>query len=131
MTINFKPQLAKDIDLSIMKWRNDDQSTRWVASPKLDGIRAIVLGGVVMSRNLIPIPNRYVQQRFAGLEWFDGELIFGDPTSPTVYRDTYSAVMSEEGKPDVRFFVFDHVREMDKPFCRRLIDLQVLSLIHI
>ena len=32
-----------------------------IASPKLDGIRALVIDGQLVSRTLKPIPNRYVQ----------------------------------------------------------------------
>lgn len=78
------------------------------ASPKLDGIRAIVVGGVLMSRSMKPIPNRHVQKKFAGLpEGTDGELIVGLPTEDP-YRNTVSAVMSEDGEPDVCYFVFDN-----------------------
>ena len=45
-----------------------------VASPKLDGVRAIIIDGVVMSRNLKPIPNVFVQKIFGHREFngFDG-----------------------------------------------------------
>lgn len=78
-----------------------------LVSPKLDGIRALVVDGVVVSRNLKPIPNTYVQRCFSHLEGYDGELIVGDPTSPSAFRDTTSGVMSVDGFPDVKFYVFD------------------------
>ena len=81
-----------------------------LASAKLDGIRALVIGGVVVSRQLKPIPNAWVQRRFGGLpEGTDGELILGDPIYPDAYRNTVSAVMSEDGEPlEVRYHVFDN-----------------------
>lgn len=81
-----------------------------LASPKLDGIRAVIIGGRVMSRSMKPIPNKFIQERFGFREFdgLDGELIIGDPCSPTAFRDTTSAVMSYDGKPDVKFHVFDH-----------------------
>lgn len=81
-----------------------------LASAKLDGVRALVIGGVVMSRSLKPIPNAWVQNAFSNLpEGTDGELIFGDPTNPEAYRDTVSSVMSEDGEPtQVRYHVFDN-----------------------
>ncbi|VVB51637.1 DNA ligase [uncultured archaeon] len=80
------------------------------ASAKLDGVRAIVLNGILVSRNLKPIPNAWVQKQFAGLpEGTDGELIFGEATIGTAYRDTMSAVMSEDGEPkQVCFHIFDN-----------------------
>lgn len=78
-----------------------------LVSRKLDGIRATVQGGVVLSRSLKPIPNRFVQKLFSHLEGLDGELILGDPTAPDAFRKTTSAVMSYEGEQDVTYFVFD------------------------
>lgn len=101
----FKPLLAEDAtdDLDSLDYTN-----LW-GSAKYDGIRAIVRGGVVVSRNLKPIPNPKVQQLFGHLEHMDGELGVGDPTAKDFYRQTYSGVMSADGEPDVRFYAFDHV----------------------
>ena len=97
-----KPMLACNVDLTKLKFPV-------LASPKLDGVRAIIRDGVVLSRSLKPIPNRHVQMMFGRpeLEGFDGELILGDPTHPESYRRTVSAIMSIEGDPDVDFHVFD------------------------
>jgi DNA ligase-1 len=81
-----------------------------LASMKLDGIRAFVHRGKLMSRKFKLIPNRYVQELFGGLPGgLDGELIYGEPTAPDCMRVTTSAVMSDDhetGK-DVVFHVFD------------------------
>ena len=45
------------------------------ASPKYDGIRALVINGVVVSRNMKPIPSKFVQENFSKFEGFDGELM--------------------------------------------------------
>ena len=81
-----------------------------MASHKLDGVRALIIGGVVMSRSLKPIPNVWVQKTFSRLpEGTDGELIYGDPVHPDAYRNTVSAVMSEDGEPiQVRYHIFDN-----------------------
>lgn len=79
-----------------------------LASPKLDGVRALVRGGVLVSRKLLPIPNAHVQGLFAGLpEGTDGELIEG-ACNDDPYRRTVSAVMSEDDAPDVCFHIFDN-----------------------
>lgn len=97
-----KPMLACEADLSKLKFPV-------LASPKLDGVRAIIRDGVVLSRSLKPIPNRHVQMMYGRpeLEGLDGELILGDPTHPEAYRRTVSSVMSIAGVPDVAFHVFD------------------------
>lgn len=114
MSKPFRPMLATDAELDKLRFP-------LLASPKLDGIRAVVRDGVVYSRSNKPIPNRHVQARFglAKYEHHDGELIVGEPTSKTVYRDTVSGVMSEDGEPAVRFFTFDHVGSMADPYAMR------------
>ena len=79
------------------------------ASPKLDGIRASVVGGKLLSRTLKEIPSRHIfnilsQREFEGL---DGELIVGSATSKTCYRDTVSGVMADNKTPDFTYHVFD------------------------
>jgi DNA ligase-1 len=44
-----------------------------LASAKIDGVRALVKDGKVLSRSLKPIPNRHVQEMFGSLEGADGE----------------------------------------------------------
>jgi DNA ligase-1 len=102
--MKFKPMLSgkAPVDLSTLRWPV-------VVSPKYDGVRAIVIDGVVMSRSLKPIPNRHVQSMFGHLSGFDGELIFGSPVADDVFRATTSAVMSIDGTPDVWFYVFDYI----------------------
>ena len=115
----FKPLLASPANL-------DDIKYPVFGSPKLDGIRATIHGGRLMSRKLIEIPNRHVQDailrgrdqvenvtakllRESPLEGLDGELIDGDATAHDVYRRTNSLVMSHD-KPitsDLQLWVFD------------------------
>jgi DNA ligase-1 len=81
-----------------------------LASPKLDGVRAIVRGGALVSRNLKPIPNAFLQKALGRkeLEGLDGELIMGEATDSAAFRSTTSAVMSREGEPrEVKLWVFD------------------------
>lgn len=112
----FRPMLAATVaDVAALRWP-------LLASPKLDGVRAIVRGGVVVSRNLKPIPNRHVQALFGRPEYdgLDGELLVGDPTDPRAFLGTASGVMSRDGDPDVFFHVFDCCREPGRPYHERL-----------
>ncbi len=82
-----------------------------LASPKLDGIRGTMQGGVLLSRSLKPIANKNVQKRFSLLpEGIDGEFIVGDPTAKDCYQKTNSTIMSHD-KPadDVTFYAFDMI----------------------
>ncbi len=108
----FTVMLAKDADLGKLRYP-------LLVSPKLDGIRAYVREGVVYSRKNKPIPNKHVQTLFKPYDYFDGELIVGDPTDPFVYRNTMSGVMSIEGEPNVKYFVFDHLLYLHEPFALR------------
>lgn len=78
-------------------------------SPKLDGIRCLIVAGVAVGRSLKPLPNRHVQQLFGRpeLNGLDGELLVGNPTAKDVFQTTTSGVMSVAGEPDVTFWVFD------------------------
>lgn len=110
--IAFKPMLASPADLDNLRFP-------LLASPKLDGVRAIVKDGVVLSRSLKKIPNEYVQSLFSKRAHLDGELIVGSPTSKTCYTDTVSGVMRVSGQPDVRFYVFDSISQPDAPYGQR------------
>jgi DNA ligase-1 len=88
---------VKDKDLDKIKF------PVW-ASPKFDGIRGIIKDGVVLSNTLIPIPNGYIQDvlGYNQLNGLDGELFVRDN-----FNVVASSVMSEGGKPDFEFQVFD------------------------
>jgi DNA ligase-1 len=109
-----KPMLASPVKVQDIKYPV-------FVSPKLDGVRALVIDGVVMSRNLKPIPNKHVQRLFGRRELndLDGELIVGSPTAKDVFQKTSSGVMSIEGEPDVRFYVFDSFRYPNDHFTTR------------
>ena len=97
-----KPMLASPADLDKVVYPVYE-------SPKLDGIRAFVDGGRLLSRTRKEIPSRHIfcmlsRPEFEGL---DGELIVGPPTSKTVYRDTVSGVMSKDKEPSFKWYVFD------------------------
>lgn len=121
----FKPLLAATCeDVSALKWP-------LLASPKLDGIRAMVISGVLVSRTMKPIPNDHVRGMFSlpEFEGFDGELISGDPTDPKAFNVSTGDVMRKTGTPDVNFWVFDRIAE-GKGFQDRHEDLadQVVGL---
>jgi DNA ligase-1 len=101
----FRPMLAakSPADLSALKFP-------LYVSPKLDGIRCIVLGGVAYSRNLKPIPNKRIQ--VLAKTWqhgWDGELISGPPTGNDVWNRSNSCVMSRDSQEPFCFHVFDKV----------------------
>lgn len=91
------------------------------ASAKIDGIRAVIKDGIVFSRKLIPLPNRFLQETLGHpeLNGLDGELTVGPAYAKNVMQVTSSAIMSEDGEPDFTFWVFDFWTCVDIPFAER------------
>ena len=114
MTTFTQPMLASPANLEKLQYP-------LMVSPKLDGIRATVVNGCLLSRKLKPIPNEATQKEFGGglLEGLDGELIVGSETAHDVYRKTNSGVMTKAGDPQARFFIFDRWDMPERPFLTR------------
>jgi DNA ligase-1 len=109
-TVKFRPMLAASCD--------DLDQLRYplLATPKIDGIRCIIIDGVATSRSLKPIPNAYIQSVIGKPEFngLDGELLVG-----ASFQQATSGIMSEDGEPDFTFYVFDTVR-VDWPYWERV-----------
>ena len=86
-----------------------------IASPKLDGVRCLVIDGVAMSRSLKPIPNLHVQRLLAPFSGLDGELM----VDGLDYNGVQSAVMSVNGMPNIVFYIFDRIDD-SRPYAERL-----------
>lgn len=97
-----------------------------LGSFKIDGVRALVRNGVVLSRRFIPIPNQHVQYLFGRPEYegLDGELCVGAPNLPTTFAETTSAVRSVSGQPDITFHIFDRFDCPTLPFILRAYSLR-------
>lgn len=112
-TVNeFKPMLASKTPKTDSEWvKLWDLGWPKLLSPKLDGIRATVLGDGIYSRTLKPIRNAFAQSIFVRpeLDGLDGELIAGDPYGPDVFNRSTSAVMTIGCTTQVTFHVFDLV----------------------
>lgn len=121
MGIITKPMLAEPLDPAIgVKYPV-------LATPKLDGIRCLRLDNRTLSRKFLDIPNRHVQARMATLpiNGLDGELIVDGYS----FNQIQSAIMSEDGTPDFRYYVFDVVtNSLAEPYVDRMDRLKQLSL---
>jgi DNA ligase-1 len=95
-----KPMLAATLD--------DADALKYpvLATPKLDGIRCLVVGGRALSRAFKPIANAHVRARIEREcpSGFDGEIVAG-----ATFNDCQSLVMSKDGDPDFAYHVFDFV----------------------
>jgi len=95
-----KPMFAVKADLGKLRYP-------LMVSAKLDGIRAVVKDGEVLSKSMKHIRNEHVQRIFKDLHGVDGELIVGDILAEDAFQVTTSGVMTKLGEPDVKFYVFD------------------------
>ena len=124
MTIYWKPMLAAKPDPADLGTAIAALKYPVLASPKLDGIRATVQGGCLLSRSLKPIPNLALQKLWGKkeLEGLDGEIIVGSPFGEAVFDRTRRVVMacaaSTEGAV---YHVFD--RQGAEPFQQRFISI--------
>lgn len=111
MSLLWRPTLAAtlpaDYDLEALPYP-------LYASPKIDGVRAMIQNGRVVTRNGSEIRNEGVQRAFGRrtYEGLDGELCVGSPNAKDVFNATVRVVMSgsqekEELAQDVLFCVFD------------------------
>lgn len=91
------------------------------ASPKMDGVRAVIKDNVALSRKMIAIPNLYIQSVLGHsvLNGLDGELTVGPPNAPNVMQTTMSGVMTIEGQPDFTYWIFDFWTSPATPYCDR------------
>ncbi len=109
-----KPMLAGKVE--------DIYSLRYpvMVSPKLDGIRALVVNGEVLSRNFKPIANdcvRAVLKKLGVPNGLDGELM----VEGAEFSGVSSGIMSEDGEPNFYYNVFDYLYGgVDEPFRSRL-----------
>lgn len=99
-------------------------------SIKLDGIRVVILNGVVMSRSMKPIRSKAVQELFGHERYngLDGEILYGDWNAPNVFNLTTQTVMATElkaifSKDKLRMAVFDDTSS-DDVYVDRLISAQ-------
>lgn len=88
----------------------DIAKLRWpmYQAPKVDGIRMTNYSTPRSAQNK-PFPSSYVYSTYAKghLAWVDGESGDGEPNSPTLFSDTYSAMMTHGSMQPVNWYVFD------------------------
>jgi DNA ligase-1 len=100
---NFKPMLA-------CKVKPEKIVYPVIVQEKLDGIRASVVNGRLVSRTLKLIPNAEIQATLGRPEFegLDGEIIVGPVTADDAYRRTCSFTMAPDkiGEPWT-YYVFD------------------------
>lgn len=98
-----------------------------MASPKLDGIRCLMIDGKCVSRTFKPIPNNYIRTWMEANipTGMDGELISRNPDGTIrTFNEIQGDVMREEGEPNFEFQVFDFITDsLSTPFSIRYANL--------
>jgi DNA ligase 1 len=77
-----------------------------IGSPKLDGVRCLIVGGKARARKFTPIKNNHIRTSLEARlpDGLDGELMAGD-----TFHKCSGAVRSAKGTPAFRYWVFDFV----------------------
>lgn len=104
-----KPMLASDYEEAKIRFPV-------IAQPKIDGVRALNMEGMLTGRSLKQHANRYVTSFFshADMIGFDGEMAAEHECHPDLCRLTTSALSRIDGQPFVLWWVFDYVTEQTK-----------------
>lgn len=113
-----KPMLAATVDV---KAGLNKLPFPLYASPKLDGVRCLIINGVPYARSLKVIRSKAVTKYLgrSELNHMDGELISGSPTDADVYNTTIRCTQKIEGHDDFKFHVFDMFEEVWRPYEER------------
>ena len=126
-----KPMLAET-------WDEGKQQFPVLAQPKIDGVRALNIGGRLTGRSLKTFKNRYVTARYSSpfLVGLDGEMACERDNHPDLCRITSSALGTIQGTPYVLWHLFDYVtaETMNMPYrlryqalYRRLMELKDIA----
>jgi len=93
----------------------------YFASVKLDGYRAFVEDGVLLTSSGKPVSNEYTQYLFGRPEFngLDGELIVGGYNDKRAFWNTSGPVRRVNGEPDVRWYIFDDRTRPSDTFVNR------------
>lgn len=115
----FNPMLAAEGVLGQIDYGTDGL----IALPKHNGVRGCIQQGSLVARSLKPIPNHHTRALFCGhhLSRLEGELVVGDPFDEEVFSISTSGVMTQEGTPDVVWYIFDQYHPTN-PFVQRIND---------
>lgn len=98
----------------------DDFKFPVMVSPKIDGIRCLIIDGVPKTRKLLDIPNDHIRAALTGLPPLDGELVtLREDGEFNHFNKIQSEVMRETGTPKFQYRVFDSFYMPLDPFYAR------------
>jgi DNA ligase-1 len=98
-----------------------------LATPKLDGIRCLKIGGRALTRSFKRISNTFTREWLETKlpDGLDGELMVNEAT----FNETAGHIGRHDGEPDFRFHIFDFVGcSLEAPYVERAAALAALAL---
>ena len=103
------------------KFNSEKAKFPYAATPKIDGIRFLMVGGAALTRSFKPIRNEYLQKILSSNlpDGIDGEL-----TSGSTFQEC-SSIMRIKGEPEFKVWIFDFVNPKGevKPYKERMNEL--------
>lgn len=117
-----KKQITKPMLAATLKnVKQLDYSKGYLATQKLDGIRALMVDGKLVSRTFKPIRNNHIRKLLEAVlpDGADGEIV-----CPGEFQATTSGVMSADGEPEFIYYMFDYVKDdLEKSYTMRMQDM--------
>lgn len=117
-----KRQIKKPMLAATLKDINQlDYTKNYLATQKIDGIRALMIDGHLVSRTFKPIRNNYIREMLEGVlpDGADGEII-----CPGKFQATTSGVMRADGEPEFIYYMFDYVKsDLSREYFKRTQDM--------
>jgi len=115
-------QVIKPMLAAVLKDINQlDYSKGYLATQKLDGIRALMVNGHLVSRTFKPIRNNHIRKMLEAVlpDGADGEIV-----CPGAFQATTSGIMSADGEPEFIYYMFDYVKDdIKKEYVERTQDM--------
>lgn len=118
-----KPLLAGKVEnIDDVDFGDEKNFKYYLATPKIDGIRAIRIRTGLVSRTFKPIRNNFIRTELERMLPIgaDGEIIVGD-----TFQETTGGVMRADGKSDYTYYWFDWVKNsLDDTYMQRVTDFK-------
>ncbi len=96
----------------------------YLASVKIDGMRALVKAGTVYSKTMKPLPCKKLHKLFGQLHGADAEITVGAPNKEHADDDVFARsrgpIMQTNGEADFQIYVFDNWSLPDAPAHERV-----------
>jgi DNA ligase-1 len=123
MPNTFKPMLAETVNI-------EDLTFPCICQQKLDGIRCIIFnndGGnthspIALTRKLKKIPNKHIRETLSqyNMKYYDGEILTYTNGVLDSLDIIQSKVMTEDGLPDFKYYVFYHFQFPSSSYQERM-----------